>query len=183
MTTKPTLLLAGLFSIFAFACAGDPNKQANDARAAKIEAERKQSQDSAEGRSDARVNAAEVKRENTEATAGGSTASKDRASADAKLAEARDVHRAKATARLEKLDARTSELKALIDRAGAKASTAARDALKTVATQRSMVTRSLDDLPKVANDGWKQATTRLDAQLDDLERLEKAAANEIDRFR
>ena len=181
--TKGFLLVAGFFSFSLFACAGDPNKQAEDAHDAELKSERKQLQNNADDRSDTRVKAAEVQRENTEATASGSSATKDRASADAKLTEARDVYRAKATERLEKVDARTVELKALVDKAGGKAPTASRDSLKTVDTQRSMVTRELDQLPRVTNDTWQQAKTSLDTQLDSLEGLVKKAAVEVEKIK
>lgn len=183
MTTKRLLLAAGLLSISAFACASDPNKQANDAHDAELTSQRQKVQDNAETRSDTRVKAAEMQRQNTEGSASGSPTEKDRTSADAKLMEARDIYRAKATERFEKLNARAAELKVLVDRAAGKASTASRDALKTVDTQRLMVARELDQLPKVANDDWSQAKTSLDTQLDSLEGLVKKAANEIDKFK
>ena len=182
MMTTRLLLGAGLLTIGLLAC-GDPNKQANDAHDAELKAERKQVQDTAEQRSDTRVSAAEAQRDHTEATASGTSASQNSVAADAKLTEARDVYRAKATARLEKLDARTSELRQLVDRAGGKATTASRDALKTVDTQRSLVTRELDLLPKLANDDWDKGKTSLDTQLDNLEGLVKKAGNEVGKFK
>lgn len=181
--TKPRLFLgAALFTLGLFACA-DPNKQANDAHDSELKSERKQMENTADDRKGARVTAAEGQRNDSEANATGSPAKKDRIDADAKLTEARDVYRAKATARLEKLDARTSELKQLVDRAGGKASTASRDALKTVETQRGLVTRELDLLPKQANDDWDHAKTSLDTQLDNLEGLVKKAGSEVDKFK
>jgi len=183
MTNTRLLLGAGLLAMGLFACAGDPNKQANDAHDSELKSERKQTQSTADERRETRVTAAEAERSATEANASGSAAAQDRVSADAKLTEARDVFRAKATGRLEKVDARTSELRQLVDRAGAKASTASRDALKTVDTQRSLVTRELDQLPKRANDEWDHAKTSLETQLDDLEGLVKKAANEVSKFK
>jgi len=183
MTTK-RLLLAGILPLsLLMACAADPAKDANDAHNAELKAERKTVQNTADDRSEQRVAAAEVVRENTVATAGGTEASKDSAGADAKLTEAQTVYRAKATERLEKVDAKTSELKQLIDKAGAKATTSSRDSLKTVDTQRTMVTKELEQLPRVANDNWKQATKSLDAQLDTLEGLVKKTANEVGKFK
>jgi hypothetical protein len=183
MMTKRLLWVAGLLSIATLACGGDPNKQANDAHDAELKSERKQQQANADDRSDTRVRAAEAQRDNTDANATGSPATRDRTSADAKLTETKEVHRAKATERLEKLDARTSELKALVDKAGAKATTSSRDALKTVDTQRGMVAQDLDQLPKVASDDWQNAKTNLDSHLDTLEGLVKKAANEVEKFK
>ncbi len=180
-TQRPLLLAAGLLSCFVFACAGDPNKQASDAHDAELKAERKQVQSDADKRSDTRVDAAENHRDATESNARGTSATKDRVSADAKLTEARSVHRAKATERLEKLNARTAELKTLVEKAGPKATTSARDALKTVETQHSMVARDLDRLPSVADDAWMQAKDSLEGQLDTLDGLVKKAATEVEK--
>ena len=167
----------------AVACGADPNKQANDAHNVELTSERKQLEASADDRSDKRVDAAASQRNSTEANATGSPASKDRIAADAKLTEARAVYRAKATERLEKADARTAELKALVDKAGGKASTASRDALKTVETQRATVAREIDQLPNVANENWGQVKDATDTKLDALEGLVKKAATEIDKFK
>jgi hypothetical protein len=183
MMTKRLLVLGALLSISAFACASDPNKDANDAHDAELKSERKQLQTNADDRSDTSVNAAEVQRDNTRANATGTTAAKDSTAADAKLTESRDVYRAKATERLEKLDARTAELKALVDKAGGKATTASRDALKTVDTQHAMVAGQLGRLSSVANDDWNGAKTGLTSQLDSLEALVKNAASEVDKFK
>jgi hypothetical protein len=175
--------LVASLSVASFACASDPNKDAKNARDAELEAQREHRQDVAENRGDQRVGAAEAKRENTENTAdhsGNSDATKDRVSADAKLTESREVYRAKASERLEKLDARTSELKTLLARAGAKATTKARDSMRTVETQRSSVTHDLEQLPKVSDDAFAGAKSHLDSQLDTLEGLVKKTAKDID---
>jgi chromosome segregation ATPase len=184
MTSQRHLfLLAGGLSALLFACASDPNKRASDAHDAELEAQRKEQQAHAGERSDARVRSAEAQRDGTEARATGSEATQDRTSAYAELTEARATHRAKATERFEKLDARTQELKALVGKAGGKASTASRDALKTVDTQRAMVAGSLRDLPTVTNDAWSGAKSRLDEQIGTLDGLVKRAADEVDAFK
>jgi chromosome segregation ATPase len=182
MTSKRPLLVAGL-SILLFACAGDPNKQASDAHDAELESRREARQDEAEERSETRIRAAEAQREQTEANATGSPASQDRASADAKLTEARATYRAEATERLEKLDARITELKANVARAGGKATTSSRDALNTADSQRSLVARHLAEIPRVASDNWDRAKTNIDQQLDTLEGFVKKAADEVDAFK
>jgi hypothetical protein len=176
-------LVTGLLAISLCACAGDPNKQANDAHDGELASQRKATESNAEQRSESRVNAAEVMREKTDATATGSAATQDRVSADAKLSEARAIFRAKATERLEKVDARITELKALIANARARATTASRDALKVVDTQRSIVTRELDQLPRTENDEWNTAKTSLETQLDTLEGLVKKVGTEVERFK
>jgi chromosome segregation ATPase len=182
MTTKRPLLLAGL-PILLFACAGDPNKQASDAHDAELESQREARQDGAEERSETRIRAAEAQREQTEANATGSSASQDRASADAKMTEARATYRAEATERMEKLDARITELKALVARAGGKATTSSRDALNTADSQRSLVARHLSEIPRVSSNEWDRAKTNIDQQLDTLEGFVKKASDEVDAFK
>ena len=179
--TNRSLVLAALLSTALFACAGDPNQKAEDAHDAQLKTERKQQENAADNRSDARVNAAEVQKDTTTANASGTPAMKKTTAADAKMTEARSVARAKATERLEKVDARVVELKALLDKAGPKATTSARDSLQTVMTQRSMVTNELDRLPSVADDQFEGAKTNLSTQLDALEGLVKKAGTELDK--
>jgi hypothetical protein len=184
MMNTRLLVGAGLFAMMGLlACAADPNKQANDAHDGELKSERKQLQNTADERSETRVTAAKAEREDTQVNASGSPATQERVVADAKLTEARDSFRAKATGQLEKLDARTSELRQLVERAGGKATTASRDALKTVETQRSLVTRELDRLPTLANDDWDHAKVSLETQLDNLDGLVKKAASEVSKFK
>ncbi len=183
MITRP--ILVGLLSLSlcsVAACAGDPAKQADSAHDAELKSERKENQSNAEGRGDTRVNAAEAQRDNTDATAGGG-ANGNATKADAKMTEARDIARAKSTERLEKLDAKTTELSQLVAKAGGKAPTAARDSLKTVQTQRGLVATALDQFPTVSNDDFKQAKTSLDTQLDILEGLVKKATTEVGKIK
>lgn len=183
MTKRPLLLAATLLSVsaFAFACASDPNKAANDAHEAQLKSQRENAQSRAEDRSDGRVDAAEADRKATEANTPAAT--KDVTSADAKLTEARAVYRAKAMERLDKADARINELKALVSKAGAKATTSSRDSLTTVDTQDAMVRRAIGQLPTVTNDNWSKATETLDGQLDTLEGLVKKAGTEVDHIK
>jgi hypothetical protein len=181
--TNRSLLLSALLSTALFACASNPNKDAEDAHDAQLKSERKQQENAADNRSDARVTAAEVKQENTAASATGTPAMQKSTAADAKMTEARSVARAKATERLEKADARSKELKALVDKAGPKAPTSARDSLQTVATQRSMVANELGRLPTVTDDQFDNAKNNLSLQLDTLENLVKKAGDEVDKIK
>jgi hypothetical protein len=181
MTKRSVLSFAALLSISAFACASDPNKAADDAHDAELKSQRKQEQSQAENRSDGRVQAAEADRKATQASTPAAT--RDVTTADAKLTEARTVYRAKANARLDKADARINELKALVSKAGAKATTSSRDSLTTVDTQDAMVRRSLEQLPTVSNDDWQRAKDGIDSQLGTLEGLVKKAGDEVDHIK
>lgn len=178
-TLLPLLLLASL----SVGCASDPAKAANDAHNAELRSDRNQTQAAADDRSDQREGSAEARRETTTANATGSSAAKERVGADAKMQEARDVSRVKAMERLEKVDARTTELKAIVNRVGAKATTASRDSLATVDTQRALVKQGIDRLASVPNDDWEHAKSNADSQLTTLEGLVKKAADEVDKFK
>lgn len=181
-----SLITCLVVTLAAVGCASDPNKNANDAHEAELKAQREHNQDTAGKRGDQRENVAESRREGIETTAaqsGGGSATKDRVGAEAKLNEAREVYRSKATERLEKLDARTAELKTLIDRAGSKATTKSRDSLRTVETQRTAVTRDIDQLRAVPDDHLAAAKTSVEAQLDTLEGLVKKTAKDVEEFK
>jgi hypothetical protein len=177
------LLLLGVLPSAALACASDPNKEANDAHNAELKSERNEKQAAADDKSDRREATAGAQRDMTTANATGSPANKDKIGADAKMKEARDVSRAKATERLEKADARTTELKAIVKRSGAKATTASRDSLNTVDTQRALAKQSIDQLASASNDDWERAKSNTDAQLDTLEGLVKKTSDEVDKFK
>ena len=178
-----SLLLSALFSTALFACASDPAKKADDAHDEQLKSERKMQENAADNRSEARVNAADVQKDQTTANAAGTPAMKKTTAADAKMTEARQVARAKGTERLEKLDARMTELKGLVDKAGAKAPTSARDSLQTAATQRGIVANELDRLPNVTEDQFSNAKDNLDKQLDTLDGLVKKAGTEVDKIK
>lgn len=183
MTYLRPLLSTVILSTLLLACAGDPVRKADDAHDAEMAANRRSSQAGADQRGDAREKAAEVDRQNSQVNATGPAATKDRTSADAKLTEARAVYRSQATEKLDKIDARTAELKAIVGRAGAKASTASHDALATVDTQHGIVAGEIEALPRIANDDWDRAKNQLDKQLDTLDGVVKRAAKEVDKLK
>ena len=176
-----TSLLAFAFVGALAACSSDPNKKADDAHNAELESNRKVEQNQAESRKDANVKAAEHAQDSTAAPAGASTATQNRVVADSKVVEARRIYKAKATERLEKVDARSSELKGVLDHAGGKASLQSRESVATVDRQRGAVRRDIDGLDQVAADGWKDATARCDSDLDALEGYVKQAGKEVDK--
>jgi len=181
LTTAPGLFTLALF---AAGCASDPNKNVDDARDAQLRAATAQSEGRAEDKSNNKVAEATREKNATQTHAEQSNAhdaNKDVAVADAKMKLARDEYRAKATERLEKLDAKRSELAVRLDRAGPKASTKSRDALQLTGTQRATVAQGLLALPQVPRENWSGATSKLDTDLDQLETLITAAAKEVDK--
>lgn len=182
MKNNRTSLLLSL-PLLLLACASDPNKEAEDAHNAELKAQRQSQQNAADDRSDAKVKAADDHQKATAASSTGSEATKDRVEADAKMKEARDVAHAKATERLEKADARTAELKAIVDRKGAKATTASRDSLAAVETQRALTKQAIDQISAASNDGFDSAKSNADNQLDTLESYVKKAGKEVDKFK
>ncbi len=182
---KRTSLLLGLFSVTSLlvACASDPAKEANDAHNAELKSDRKAQQAAADDKSDRRQDSAEAQKDSTSANAQGGDASRKTVAADAKMKEAREVARAKATERLEKADARTSELRTIVTKAGGKATTASHDALTTVDTQRKAAKMSIDQLAQVPDDGFESAKSNTNSQLDTLEGYVKNAGKEVDKFK
>ena len=180
VTSKTSFLAFALVGLIA-ACSSDPNKKADDAHDAEIKANSKAEQDRAEDRKDANVKAAEKAQDGTAAPTGASSATQNRVEADSKVVEARRVYKAKATERLEKADARSNEMKGLLDRAGGKASLQARESVATVDRQRGAVRRDIDGLDQVPADAWKDATTHCDADLDTLDGYVKQAGKEVDK--
>ncbi len=183
---KRSLLLFGALSIASFACASDPNKDANDAHNAEFKSDRQTQQNAADYEKKQAVNNAEARTDATIATTNSSDApkaNKKAAAADARLAEDREVARAKAVQRLEKADAKTSELRNVITRAGGKATTQSRDSLQAVDNQRVAVKMSIDQLAASSDDDLKQAKTNADSQLDTLEGYVKMADKEVGKFK
>lgn len=179
--TKRSVFILG--TLLLAACASDPNKAANDARDAELKAQRKQEQSAADNRSDQKQDRAEYDRKVTSGSAAGPEATQERVTADAKLGEARTVARAKATERLEKADARSNELRAIVNRAGAKATTQSRDALQTADNQRVAAKMSIDQIATVPDDKLKQAEDYAEHQLDTYEAYVKRAGKEVDDFK
>lgn len=180
-TTRYSIFLA--IPLTLLACASDPNKEANDAHNAELKSQRQDREAVAEAKGDQREKAADNQQKATTANAVGSEATKDRVEADAKLKEAREVARSKANERLEKADARTAELKAIVDRKGAKATTASRDALAAVDKQRLNTTQAIEKISVANNDGLDSAKSNADSQLDTLESYVKQAGKEVDKFK
>ncbi len=182
---KRTSLFLALLSATSLvvACAADPAKDVNDAHNAELKSDRKAQQSVADDKSDRRQDSAEAQKDSTTANAQGGDASKNLVAAESKMKEAREVARAKATERLEKADARTSELRTIVTKSGGKATTASRDALAAVDSQRKAAKMSIDQLAQVSDDGFETAKSNSNSQLDTLEGYVKNAGKEVDKFK
>jgi hypothetical protein len=176
-------LFASLFVATLSACAAEPHKQAEDARYAEMEEQRKHQEAAAQAKSDAKLTAAEERHENTTAPAGASDATKTRVEADALVQEERSAFKAKATARMEKAIARLGELKSIVGRAGGKATTASRESVASVDTQRETTRRGIAGLDAVASGDLKAAQSRVETDLDTLDSYVKLAGKEVDKFK
>lgn len=177
-------ILLGCISIAAIACASDPNKKVNEAQDEQLKTERRSEQAAAEDRKDVAADQAEQQRKSTVAGGTpGTEADQKRLKADAKMTEARQVALAKANERLQKCDAKTNELRAQVNKAGGKATTASRDSLQAVETQRNAAKTSIDQLANTDDASFKQAKDYADNQLDTLEAYVKKAGKEVDDFK
>ncbi len=144
---------------------------------------RKLQEAAAEDRSDAKLKAAEIQQESTTPPVGATDATKSRVEADSKVIQSRAVYKAKATERLEKANARLSELKMLMKRAGPKASTMSRESIASLDTQKDATRRDIQALDQVPPDDWKRAEGHVDNQLDTLESYVNQATKEVDKFK
>ncbi len=176
-------LITSLLITALCACASDPNKNAQDAYHAELKDNRQQQQSAMSDQTDAKLKSAEARQENTTAPAGATDATKTRVEADSKVTQQRAVYKAKATERVEKADARLTELKMIVTRAGGKATTVSRESIATSDTQRDAAKRDIDALDRVAADDWKRAETQIETQLETLESYVKLAAKEVDKFK
>ena len=175
--SKLTLLASpGLLALVLLAgCAGDPAKNADDAHDKQLEDQRKMAQSQATTQGDMKID--DANRAKQADTAVGV------APADAKMIEARRVAQAKAQERVDKADAKTRELKGKVANAGAKATTASRDSLTTVDTQRGIVQHDIDAMQNVGNDSFESAKSHLNADIDALEGLIDKANKEVSNMK
>lgn len=177
-------ILLGALSIAAVACHSDPNTQVNSAQQAQLESQRKHEEQASTDRKDYLVDDAENQRKGIVAQGvPGDHADQKRLKADAKMTEARRVAVAKADDRLQRADARTNELKALVNQAGGKATTQSRDALQAVDNQRVAAQMSINQMTSTDDAGFKQAKDYSESQLDTLEGYVKRAEKEVDAFK
>jgi hypothetical protein len=176
-------ILFGVFSIATVACGSDPNKRVDNAQEEQLKAQRKTEQQAAEDRKNYTVDDAETQRKSTLAAGtNGGDADEKRLKADAKMTETRQVALADAKARLQKAEAKTEELRALINKAGGKATTQAHDALRAAENQRTAAKMSIDQLANSTDAAFKEARDYAEGQLDTLEGYVKQAAKEVDAF-
>lgn len=177
-------IILGCISIAAIACHSDPNTKVNDAQDEQLKAQRKNEQNTAEARKDYTTANAEEQRKSTVAYGSPTNeADSNRLKADAKMTEERQVAIAKANARLEKCDAKTNEIRAQINKSGGRATTASRDSLQAVETQRYAAKTSIDSLSKSDDASFKQAKDSTDSQLDTLEAYVKKTDKEVESFK
>jgi hypothetical protein len=170
------LVLTGLVS-----CSNGSNQDVRDARAAELEAVREQRQQEAEQRREQMVESADAREDAVEELAEGlPPETEERLDAEADFMEDREVFRADARERLEKIDARITELQALVDQAGYRATLEAKRSLDEAKTQRDLVQQQIDRLPTVTSDQWMSATTMVEERLDELAALVEEASDEVE---
>jgi hypothetical protein len=84
---------------------------------------------------------------------------------------------------MEKAIARLGELKSIVGRAGGKATTASRESVASVDTQRETTRRGIAGLDAVASGDLKAAQSRVETDLDTLDSYVKLAGKEVDKFK
>ena len=97
-------------------------------------------------------------------------ASQDRADAEAKMAQARQIYRSKAMERLQKADARIAEARAKAANARS-VPLEVKTQIDTAAAQREVTARELNQIQSASPQDWEAVTKRVDKELDELESL------------
>lgn len=184
MINRALCLAATLSIASVVACSSDPNKNANDAHDAQLAAQRDQQEHAADAYKKQQIADAKNERQTTDATVAHSDrATKNGTEADAKMVEARQVASAKFVDRLQKADAKTEELRALINHAGGKATTQSRDALAAVDQQRTQAKQACDWVANSTDDQFATAKQTANTQLDTLEGYVKQLDKEVSAFK
>ena len=178
-------ILLGLaaVSIAAVACASDPNKKVSEAQDEQLKSERKAEEAAAEARKDYQTDEAkELRKETINAGVPGDLAAHKRLKADAKMTEQREVALAEVNERIDKLDARTNELRVRINKAPGRATTSSRDSIASVDQQHTAARLAIDRLASSTDADFKRARDDADYELDTLAAYVKSLGKEVDAF-
>lgn len=170
MMTRP-VMVTFLLSAFVAGCPEQPNEEVRTARDEEVEAAREQREKSAEKTQERAEDRAEDRYEDRKEQADNlPPASQDRADAEARMAQERQIYRSKALERLQKADARIAEARAKAANARS-VPLEVRTQIETAAAQREATARELNQIQTVSAQDWNATTQRIDKQLDELESL------------
>lgn len=170
MMTRP-VMVTFLLSAFVVGCPEQPNEEVRSARDEEAEAAREQREKGAEKTQERTEDRAQDRYEDRKEQAENlPPASQDRAEAEAKMAQARQIYRSKAVERLQKADARIAEARAKVANARS-VPLDVRTQIDTAAAQREATARELNQIQGVSGQDWDATTRRIDKQLDELESL------------
>ncbi|HEU4404482.1 MAG TPA: hypothetical protein VFS43_04235 [Polyangiaceae bacterium] len=177
-------LAAGTFFAAAAAgCANNPGMTVRESYLQEFAAKREAREKAAEAERARAEDQAAREQKAREASADGrygGSATGDRVVAESKMTEERKKYRAQIDERVQKLDARTAELRAKLGQAGSKATTEARDRVDAIQSQRELVWRETNNLSAVKDDGWESAKKSMDTRVDELEAIVKRAADKVE---
>lgn len=160
------LLVAPLGLASLSACAGDKNKQLDEAAAQQAEAARSQRESQIDENKKQQTEAIEANKKSIENAPQGS---EPLAKAQSDIVEDRQKFEVDAQARLQKAQARLQEARTKLRIGRGNADVDVQNKLSESSRMASMVSDEISHLPQVSNDNWSAEKKRIDKQLSDLE--------------
>jgi hypothetical protein len=159
-------------TILLAACAGDRNRQAQEAANNEAEPARVQGEAPIDEAKAASVQSVEQNRPSKGTLP---EATQHRAKVESAMIEDRQKFQAEARARLEQAQARLDEVRVRTQIMGAAAPLSLTEQLDTTARMTSALSTDIRRLPQISPAGWEAEKKRVEGRLDDVEK----AANEV----
>ena len=147
-------------------CAGDKNKQLDEAAAQQAEAARSQREAQIEQSKKQQMETIEANKRTVQNMPEGS---QPLAKAQSEMVEDRQKFQADAQARVQKVQARLDEARTKLQIARGRAPLATSNRLEETSRLAAMAARDVDHLSQVSNDAWESEKKRVDKELSDLE--------------
>ena len=169
-TAKTAKVLSAtlLFAMpLAAACAGDRNKQVQEASLNQAEASRSEREAQIDQMKKEQVEAIENTKPRTENMP---EATQQRAKAESQMMQERQKFQVNAQARLQKAQARLDEARQKIQIAGGRAPVSLTDQVNSADRMTSTVSTEINRLPQVSGDAWDVEKKSLETRLDEIDK-------------
>jgi len=160
------LLVAPLGLASLGGCAGDKNKQLEEAARQEAEASRAQREAQIDQTKTQQLEGIERNKPSTENLPEGK---QQLAKAQSAMVEERQKFQADAKARLQKVEARLDEARRKLQIAGGRAATSVHDKLDQASHLAAGLSGDIDHVAQVSNDAWATEKKRIEKLLDDIE--------------
>jgi hypothetical protein len=167
MKKTTVLSLTILLGASLAACAGDRNKQVQEATLNEAEASRAQREAQIDEAKKQEVENIEANRPRTDMLP---EATQQRAKAESAMIEDRQKFQVEAQARLQKAQARLDETRQKVQILGGRAPSSLNERLNTTSRMTSALSTDINRLAQVSPAGWEAEKKRVEARLDDIEK-------------